>query len=106
MYAKLIRAWLDVAGAEARTILEGMVEQRAQLGLAPVERWRLGSPIEIVPVIAVGTPVVGENVLQRFACVRDALSARGDVLQGLQLWGIDKGGNVTRTQAANLSELA
>ena len=62
MYARLLRAWIDVDEVFAREVLEGMAQQRAALGLGSAEAPRLRSPIEIVPVIAVGTPISNPDV--------------------------------------------
>ena len=56
MYVRLLRAWVDADEANAREVLEGMARQRAALELGSTEAPRLRDPIEIVPVIAVGTP--------------------------------------------------
>jgi hypothetical protein len=106
VYTRLTRAWVEQDPSYAREVVEGMLHQRGALGLngsAPA----LGSPIEIVPVIAVGLPVQNPKVaIRRFQQVQDALWACGEFLDDeLEVWGIDADGQLVATGAGSLAEL-
>lgn len=105
MYMRLVRAWVDADEGFAREVLEGMAQQRAALGLGSTETPRLRDPIEIVPVIAVGTPISNPRVARtRFGIVRSALRESGESLTGLQLWAINMNGDISITYATDLDE--
>jgi hypothetical protein len=54
--------------------LQGMLEQRAALGMS--EAWVLKQPIRIVPVLAVGNGTPTREVLRRTLVVQERLDAR------------------------------
>ena len=53
MYADLFQRWADQAGDTASAVLQGMAEQRHQIGLAPEAQVKLASPVKVVPVVAI-----------------------------------------------------
>jgi hypothetical protein len=111
MYVRLLRAWIDPDLALGREVTEGMAHQRAALGLGSPEQHRLSETIEVVPVLAIGRPMLGrEEAGERFRIVNDALQEAGDplsgLLSGLRLWAIDvaETGEITITDASELDE--
>ena len=76
MYARILQAWVDQPaedGHGAGEILEGMVAQRRQIGLAG-DAPQLSQPIEVVPVVAVQRGASAEMV-RRMLAVRDSLAS-------------------------------
>ncbi len=107
MYARLITAWAQADPIYAADVVEGMATQRAELGLGPGEFPALRTPIEVVPVIAIGLPLTTrEDVPLRFAAVREALASAREPLAGLQLWTLTASGEITQSAAVDLASLA
>lgn len=104
MYVRMLRAWVDASEVFAREVLEGMAAQRAALGLNDRQAAQLRDPIEIVPVIAVGKPVVERHeVHDHIELVRDALRAVGEPLTGLEFWAIEETGLISLSDATCLN---
>ena len=105
MYVRLLRAWIEAAPDTAREVLEGMAMQRLALGLATTSIPQLRVPIEVVPVIAVGKPIVSpREARKRFGIVRDALRTHGEPLDGLQLWSVEETGELSVTDATDIDD--
>ena len=103
MYARLLRAWTEADQEHARDVLEGMVHQRGVLGLSADVAPRLRAPIEVVPVIAVGKPIINpREARKRFGIVRHALRAHGEPLHGLRLWAVEETLELSITDATDL----
>ena len=109
LYLRIFSAWAAQDPDHARRVVAGMIEDRVRLGLAPRSAIALAAglrePLEIVPVIAVGTPVTNLRVAPtRFEQVRQALHDAGEPLDGLELWIIDGHGAVTTGFAPVIDE--
>ncbi len=103
MYVRLLRAWIQADQEGAREVLMGMARQRRALGLAPGAIPELRRPIEVVPVIAVGKPIISpREARRRFALVREALRDHGEPLEGLALWAVEETGELSITGATDL----
>ncbi len=80
-----------------------MAHQRGVLGLTTDAVSRLRVPIEVVPVIAVGKPIISPSeARRRFGIVREALRFHGEPLDGLRLWAVEQTGQLSVTDATEL----
>jgi hypothetical protein len=109
MYVRLLRAWIDADEALAREVLEGMARQRAALGLGLPEPNRLAAKLEVVPVLAIGKPIIdAQQIRHQFKIVRDALNEDGEPLNGLlndlRFCAIEKSGEISIIDASELDE--
>lgn len=79
VYARLLERWVQARpqGTDRPvTILRGMLDQRARLGLAPLERPALPETPKVVPVVGIGHGV-SKSHLQQLQTVQKALLAAG-----------------------------
>jgi hypothetical protein len=95
LYATLWSHWLSETDDSAE-VLQGMLDQRAQLGLGrPGE---VVPPTGVVPVIALGPGKISKQALPRLRQVADAvqpvLRAQSS-LQPLEVWFVDEEGRVS-----------
>jgi hypothetical protein len=94
--AALVRLWSSEASANAAEILNGMLEQRLQLGLSPELGVRLSRQFEIVPVAAVG-PVEDPTLLpDRMFAERDRLLDTPLAPTGVEIWAVREDGDIIR----------
>lgn len=56
-YAALFDWWASEIGHDATVVLESMLLQRERLGLVPTKRPKVASPVNVVPIVAVGNPI-------------------------------------------------
>lgn len=92
LYAALWSIWLDEADDSAQ-ILQGMLDQRARLGLG--RPGPLHSPEGVVPVVAVGPGKLGKEALPRLREVAQAVQPvlrERRTVQPLEVWFIDDQG--------------
>ena len=105
VYVQLVRAWCDDNPESAREVCVGMAQQRVELGLTTAPTHDVRLPVDVVPVIAFGTPVLKrEDSAARFERVREAVDECGVDLPALELWTVSNSGEVTRTDALGLDE--
>ncbi len=73
MYARITKEWVrQVGDAEAVAVVNGMIDQRARVGLTS-SSLRLSSPIRVIPVVALQRGSSPEMV-RRMLAVRDVLA--------------------------------
>ena len=88
-YAALFRRWASDAGPVATETIELMLTQRERLRLIPRERPRVAAPLEVFPVVAVGTPIT-DSGLRRLHEMASALVADPELDCGpIVIWRID-----------------
>ena len=94
-YLRLCQLWVD-ATPWAPSILNGMLQQAAQIGLLADSGYQVADPLTLVPVIAIGQPIKNPTAVnERMRIVHDALAAQGVQLAGLQIWSVDESGGTT-----------
>lgn len=101
-YLRLCQLWVD-ATPWAPSILNGMLRQATEIGLAADRGYTVADPLTLVPVIAVGQPVKNPPVAnERMRIVHDALAEHGVGLAGLQIWSVGVDG---RAENRRLGEI-
>ena len=91
VYHHLFSAWLKSAGDEAATVIGGMLEDRAKLGLVETStRIRLRPDLDPRPVIALGADQHQrlDLLYGRFATVLDACRSVSATLDDLRVWSV------------------
>jgi hypothetical protein len=73
-YANLFTAWVEQDSAKAAVVIQGMIDQRVQLGLVRDLRPRVSPPIRVRPVIAISRGY-SRTALVRLAEVQQRLIA-------------------------------
>lgn len=96
-YTRLFRSWADEAGDDAPRILRSMLAQRVDLGLTRDPLRAPRTPVEFVPVVAIGGSPSSPQALPRLRRVQSALldAEVGD--PALQVWLVEE--SVSRTVA-------
>jgi hypothetical protein len=93
-YARLFEHWIKNDPASAHSTLTAMIADRAGLGLAP--KASLKSPIQVVPVIALGWPLTNEVAAKQGATtLQKALLASGTGYPNLEVWAVQPDGSHT-----------
>jgi hypothetical protein len=88
-YAALFDLWPSESGSVAIEIIESMLVQRRRLGIIPPQQPRVATPVEVVPVVAVGTPI-SQFSLERVREMGDELAADGQLACGaIAIWIVD-----------------
>jgi hypothetical protein len=85
-YARLFQHWSEAVGEESAVILNRMLGQRIAIGLEKESTVSLSYPLDIVPVIVIGDPVVHPQALARLHAVQAQLlkARQGD--DNLEVW--------------------
>ena len=108
MYVRLLRAGIDADEALARKVIEDMARQRAALGLGLPEPNRPSAKFEVIPVLAIGKPMIDGQQRRQFKIVRDALNEAGEplsrLLNDLRFGAIETSGKISMIDAAQLDE--
>jgi hypothetical protein len=104
MYVWWVRKWISRDPARARDVLLGMAGQRTALGLFGNKAPKLGDPIKVVPVIAIGKPVGGGERCRRFKQTLDCVKRSDKSLEGLSVWAVEESGELSSTDATELDE--
>jgi hypothetical protein len=91
-YARLFRRWAEQASSPQES-LDGVIAQRARLGLAHAGV-PAASPLAIVPVVILGGGSPSKEVLRRCQVVRK-LILDDCLVEELQLWALDADGKLT-----------
>ena len=88
-YARLFMRWAASDPSHASCI-DGLIAQRARLGLSPEGASQTTKPMPVVPVVIIGGGSPSVEVLRRCRAVRDRLLEVG-LVEELQLWSLDRG---------------
>lgn len=81
-----------------------MLAQRIHLGLAPASGFKIGDPVTLVPVIAVGGSVRHVDVANReMQAVKAELAKVGITLDELELWQVGTAGKVVKRVIGELT---
>lgn len=104
VYLALFRMWSEADPDEALEVLQGMLDQRRQLGLLGSGEWSVRSPLELIPVVAVGRPVKNSRVAdERMLVVHDAVSlVEPSLASALEVWLLSDVGDVAEVQIGHL----
>lgn len=89
-YARLFRAWAKEVGDTSCEILRSMLKQRIELGLTRDPVRPLRSPIEFVPIVAIGGTPSSPKALPRLQKVQSALLAGGVGEDALEVWLVEE----------------
>jgi hypothetical protein len=98
VYARLLQRWLDTPakGTDSpATVLRGMLEQRARLGLAPVKRAGLPDRPVVIPVVALQRGWNTEYV-DRMRKVQETVLSRGYGNPALEVYEVSMAGRMDR----------
>ncbi len=96
VYARLLQRWVQAPpqGTDPPVhVLEGMVEQRSRLGLAPASRPNLPTTPVVVPVVAVQRGAK-DVYLERLKAVQQALLDRGSGDPNLEMYEVSLAGRL------------
>ncbi|HAS08941.1 MAG TPA: hypothetical protein DCS55_00220 [Acidimicrobiaceae bacterium] len=88
-YARLFSAWADERGPAAVDDIKSMLDQRVDLGLTSARQRSLRSPLEVVPVVAIGGGA-SPAALERMRAVQQALVASGAGRDDLEIWQVEE----------------
>ncbi|HSP36521.1 MAG TPA: hypothetical protein VLR26_02080 [Frankiaceae bacterium] len=103
LYATLWSMWLDESD-DATEVLQGMLDQRARLGLG--RAGPIVPPTTVVPVIAIGPGKRSKEALPRLQHVAKAVQPVLDTqqsLQPLEVWLVDEQGRVDSKEVLGLT---
>jgi hypothetical protein len=88
-YARLFQAWADERGSAAVDDIQSMLDQRVALGLTSAPPRALRSPLDVVPVVAIGG-AASPAALERMRAVQQALVASGVGRHDLEVWQVEE----------------
>jgi hypothetical protein len=96
-YAELFARWLEMT-VDAADVLNAMLDQRVELGLASPAR-SLVSPVEVVPVLAIGAGTISPQAYSRLSAVAEVLDqvSAHPFVRPLEVWTLDQEGRPTST---------
>lgn len=98
-YTRLFRAWAGEAGDRCGQILQSMLHQRVALGLTRDPLRSMRTPVEFVPVVAIGGQPRSSKALPRLQRVQSALIDAGVGEAGLEVWIVEETVQRTRVPA-------
>jgi hypothetical protein len=99
VYAQMLERWVRTKpqGTDhPLTILRGMLDQRARLGLAPLQRPGIPERPEVVPVVAIGRGEKSKTYLDRMKTVQRALLDAGVGNSALEVYEVSLAGRLHR----------
>lgn len=99
VYAKLLERWVQAppSGTDRPvTILRGMLEQRARLGLAPLGRPAIPEKPVVVPVVGIQRGETSAPLIKRMKQVQKALVDAGCGNEDLEVYEVNLAGRLDR----------
>lgn len=99
VYAKLLERWVQSppAGTDRPvTILRGMLEQRARLGLAPLRRPAIPEKPVVVPVVGIQRGQASSPMIKKMKQVQKALVDAGCGNEDLEVYEVNLAGRMDR----------
>lgn len=106
MYARLLQRWIDESANDPDhapvAVLEGLLAQRAQLGLARGDAV-LATPLRVAPVVVLQRGASPE-LIRRMVAVRDVLAGASLGVEPIRIYEVDLLGRLQRLDESRLPD--
>jgi hypothetical protein len=105
LYHELFKLWANRNRQQAVCILQGMLDQRNELGIGRAGIVRVATPLQLVPVIAFGGTAGGKSLVvvkDRMSSLLKALNAKGVMLDNLEVWRMRTADDLQRVPVGEL----